>query len=214
MRAARSPDRTQTTAGATSHRRPDRAYSTPSWCEPDGRPTLQARRFLIHDERTDCLTRAPSGMAIRDEASVEPAGDRVSRARAGSRSRSRRRRRRRRRSVAQNNTSSRTEQRPKRAPSQRSVLTIRAAPCAAEFPPTGHTRFQVVQGGAAAILLVKRAIEYRYKSRISCDADGPGVRCSVRLVDGHGRSRTGNLCAHLHESLVTSTPRVAARESP
>jgi len=27
MRAARSPDRTQTTAGATSHRRPDRTYS-------------------------------------------------------------------------------------------------------------------------------------------------------------------------------------------
>ena len=34
MRAARSPDRTQTTAGAISHRRPDRTYSTPSWCEP------------------------------------------------------------------------------------------------------------------------------------------------------------------------------------
>jgi hypothetical protein len=32
MRAARSPDRTQTTAGATSHRRPDRTYSTPSCC--------------------------------------------------------------------------------------------------------------------------------------------------------------------------------------
>src|SRR5688572_21849723 len=32
MRAARSPDRTHTTAGAISHRRPDRTYSTPSWC--------------------------------------------------------------------------------------------------------------------------------------------------------------------------------------
>ena len=44
MRAARSPDRTQTTAGANSHRRPDRTYSTPSWCEPDRRPSARPIR--------------------------------------------------------------------------------------------------------------------------------------------------------------------------
>lgn len=44
MRAARSPDRTQTTAGAISHRRPDRTYSTPSWCEPDRRPSARPIR--------------------------------------------------------------------------------------------------------------------------------------------------------------------------
>src|SRR5437660_1418023 len=37
MRAARSPDRTQTTAGAIFSSAPDRTYSTPSWCEPDRR---------------------------------------------------------------------------------------------------------------------------------------------------------------------------------
>ena len=44
MRAPRSPDRTQTTAGAISHRRPDRTYSTPSWCEPDRRPSARQIR--------------------------------------------------------------------------------------------------------------------------------------------------------------------------
>ena len=44
MRAPRSPDRTQTTAGAISHRRPDRTYSTPSWCEPDRRPSARPIR--------------------------------------------------------------------------------------------------------------------------------------------------------------------------
>src|SRR5438309_9295168 len=44
MRAARSPHRTQTTAGALSHRRPDRTYSTPPWCEPDRRPSARSIR--------------------------------------------------------------------------------------------------------------------------------------------------------------------------
>src|SRR3954469_21461186 len=44
MRAARSPDPTQTTAGAIPHRRPDRTYSTPSWCEPDRRPSARPIR--------------------------------------------------------------------------------------------------------------------------------------------------------------------------
>ena len=44
MRAVRSPDRTQTTAGAISHRRPDRTYSTPSWCEPDRKPSARPIR--------------------------------------------------------------------------------------------------------------------------------------------------------------------------
>jgi hypothetical protein len=69
MRAARSPDRTQTTAGATSHRRPDRTYSTPSWCEPDRRPSARPirRSAFMPDpprrtERRDRMTaRASSG---------------------------------------------------------------------------------------------------------------------------------------------------------
>jgi hypothetical protein len=44
MRAARSPDRTQTIVGAISHRRPDRTYSTPSWFEPDRRPSARPIR--------------------------------------------------------------------------------------------------------------------------------------------------------------------------
>ena len=44
MRAARSSDRTQTTAGAISHRRPDHTYSTPSWCEPDRTPSARPTR--------------------------------------------------------------------------------------------------------------------------------------------------------------------------
>src|SRR4029453_5548098 len=47
MRAARSPDRTQTTAGAISHRRPDRTYSTPSWCDPDRRPSARPIRRSV-----------------------------------------------------------------------------------------------------------------------------------------------------------------------
>ena len=55
MRAACSPDRNQTTAGAISHRRPDRTYSTPSWCEPDRRPSARPiRRSPCSRVRRQC----------------------------------------------------------------------------------------------------------------------------------------------------------------
>ena len=66
MRAARSPDRTQTIAGAISHRRTDRTYSTSSWCEPDRRPSARPIRRSACDDEDRLHTVAtilPTGLA-------------------------------------------------------------------------------------------------------------------------------------------------------